>query len=160
MNALTELLVKGATIALASLFFGLRNNAPYHTLAASSLIGAVGYGLYAALLSRSEVLAFFAGTFLCCVLAEVFARILRTPTTVISIVAIIPLVPGVMLYNTMLEFTHGNTISGIEMVVRTLTAAGSMALAITAASIIGKFVISPLGKELHRKPRIKNEKQP
>ena len=93
-------------------------------------------------------------------LAEVFARILRTPTTVISIVAIIPLVPGVMLYNTMLEFTHGNTISGIEMVVRTLTAAGSMALAITAASIIGKFVISPLGKELHRKPRIKNEKQP
>ena len=155
MNALTELLVKGAAIALASLFFGLRNNAPYHTLAASSLIGAVGYGLYAALLSRSEVLAFFAGTFLCCVLAEVFARILRTPTTVISIVAIIPLVPGVML-----EFTQGNTISGIEMVVRTLTSAGSMALAITAASIIGKFVISPLGKELHRKPRIKNEKQP
>lgn len=160
MNALTELLVKGAAIALASLFFGLRQQC-----AVSYTRGFVAYRrgrirLYAALLSRSEVLAFFAGTFLCCVLAEVFARILRTPTTVISIVAIIPLVPGVMLYNTMLEFTHGNTISGIEMVVRTLTAAGSMALAITAASIIGKFVISPLGKELHRKPRIKNEKQP
>lgn len=51
---------------------------------------------------------YFASASVTCFLAEAGARIMRVPVTVILLPAIIPLVPGALLYNTMRALMLGN----------------------------------------------------
>lgn len=151
MNEYLILALQFIAVIFASLFYGMWNSAPRHTLIASSLLGMTGYIVYWFLLGTSEMLAFFLGTFTCCFLSEICARLLKTPATVLSFVAIIPLVPGIMLYNTMLAFAQNDMNGGLRLGVRTLAAAGCMALAITVASLIGKHIITPISLKMAKK---------
>lgn len=129
---------------LAAFFFGLSTNAPKKTRHIAALIGAVGYCVYKLLEPIGVQVSAFVATFICCVGAELLARYLKTSTTGMIIIALIPLVPGVMLYKTMLRFGEGNTLEGIEALSNTLIYAGMMAIGVTLATLIGRFVITPL----------------
>ena len=67
---------------------------------------------------------------------EIGARILKTPVTTLIICALIPLVPGAGMYNTMYEVISGNINSAIESGLNTLASAGTLALGVIFVSTI------------------------
>ncbi len=129
---------------LASFFFGLSTFVSKKIRFIAPLVGAVGFSLYRLVEPYSVNMAAFVSTLLCCVAAEMLARSLKTSSTGVTIVALIPLVPGVMLYKTMLRFGEGNTLEAIEALSNTLMYAGMMALGVTLSTLLGRFVITPL----------------
>ena len=83
--------------------FSLIFNARGKTLITGVAGGVIGWAVY--LVCKHCGIGVFEGTVIaaafCQMYAETFARILKTPTTVIYIPAIVPLVPGGSLYYTM-----------------------------------------------------------
>ncbi len=130
----------------ATLLFALTVGATLKNAAISGVLGGAGYIIYLLLQPLlTEATAVFAATFAVCMSAEVLARVLKTPATVFSIPAILPLVPGLMLYHTLLHFGNGDTVGGLASSVETLIVAGSLALAVTLATLLAKL--------LFKKPR-------
>ena len=97
------------TATVGSLGFALIFNVNRGLLLPASLGGLFAWGVY---LLCAEVFGLnvlisnvVAGTF-CQIYAEILARILKTPATVICIPSVIPLIPGGALYNTMYSAVH------------------------------------------------------
>ena len=97
------------TATIGSLGFALIFNVNRRLLIPASLGGLFAWGVY---LLAAEWLGLhllvanvIAGVF-CQLYSEVLARILKTPSTVICIPAIIPLIPGGALYRTMYSAVH------------------------------------------------------
>ena len=91
--------------------FALIFNVKRELLITTAVAGFLGWGLY---LLCSEVFGIgvlmsnvLASAF-CQIYAEVTARICKTPTTVIYVPAVIPLLPGASLYNTMYSAVHSD----------------------------------------------------
>ena len=130
---------------LAVVFFAVGMRAPIRTIAIAALDGTLGYMIYILLCYyTSSNLAVFVATFVICLVAEFTARIIKAPTTIISFTAMVPLVPGVMLYDTMRQFAAGNFNYGIEAAVKTIVFAGSMSLAVSVAAVVVKIVFTKI----------------
>ncbi len=88
---------------VGSLGFALIFNAGKKTLFPSIVGGMLGWAVYLLFeyLNVGVFVATIVAAAFCQIYSEVFARILKAPTTVIYIPAIVPLVPGGALYNTM-----------------------------------------------------------
>lgn len=143
MNLILEFLFS----YLASFFFALSSFAKRKTVFIAPLVGAIGHLIFTILSPNSEMVAAFVSTFFCCVMAEILARVMKTSATGVSLVAVIPLVPGVMLYETMHRFIEGNTIVGVQTLAKTLLYAGMMAVGVTFAALLGRFVVAPIYKK-------------
>ncbi len=125
----------------ATAFFALSVRSSRRTAGVAGILGGLGFALNMGFDSfMSSASAVFFATLAACLLAECAARLLKTPATVLSIPAIIPLVPGVSLYRTLLIFGKGDNAGGLNMLVHTLLIAGSMSLAVTMATIIAKLL--------------------
>ncbi len=125
----------------ATMFFALTVSSSYKMSAISGILGSAGYLISMFLKPfTAEATAVFVATFTVCMLAEVLARLMKTPSTVISIPAILPLVPGLMLYKTLLHFAEGDNIGGLNSTVETLIVAGSLSLAVTLATLLAKLL--------------------
>ncbi len=125
----------------ATMFFALSVKASFKAAAVAGALGGGGYVMYILLCNViSGASAIFFATLTVCLLAECAARFLKTPATVISIPAIIPLVPGLMLYKTLRIFGTGDNIGGAEMLVQTLIFTGCMSLAVTLSTILAKYL--------------------
>lgn len=130
---------------LAVVFFAIGMRAPLRAIAVAAVDGTLGYMLYILLCYyTSQNLAVFVATFVICLAAEFTARVIKAPTTIISFTAMIPLVPGVMLYETMRDFAAGDFNGGIEAAVKTLVFTGSMSLAVSVAAIVVKIVFTKI----------------
>ena len=131
----------GIACAAATLFFALGVGGSLKASVTAGCLSSIGYVIYLLMkLECSESASVFVATLVVCLLAETLARILKTPSTVLSIPAILPLVPGLMLYRTMLDFGKGDTLRGMSSAVETLIVAGTMSLAVTLATIIAKLL--------------------
>lgn len=139
----------------ASLFYGLSLAAPKRSLIAASFLGFLGFFVYSILYeyTGSEYSAAFFGTLAACIPAEFLARTIKTPATVIVFISIIPLVPGLMLYQAMLFFAQYQLLEGASMLIRTLIYACCMAIAVTISTMTGKYLFNPLFKKLNRKTK-------
>ncbi|PKM62906.1 MAG: hypothetical protein CVU97_03025 [Firmicutes bacterium HGW-Firmicutes-21] len=148
-----ELLITLTATFFASLFFGLSLSAPKRTLFVAPVLGLTGYLVFTLInnATGSEYSAAFFGTLAACIPAEVFARIIKTPATVIIFISVIPLVPGMMLYQSMLFFAQNNFTSGTYEIIRTLVYSGCMAIAITVSTVLGKQLLTPLFKRINAK---------
>jgi uncharacterized membrane protein YjjB (DUF3815 family) len=137
----------------ASLFFGMSLAAPKRTLVAASFLGFLGFLVYEIIVESggSEYSAAFFGTLAACIPAEIFARTIKTPATVIIFISVIPLVPGLMLYQAMLFFAQNQLLEGASMLIRTLIYACCMAIAVTISTMTGKHLLNPLFKIINRK---------
>lgn len=123
----------------ATLFFALSVRSTLKNAFIAGGLGGLGYVLYVSLGTLlSDSGAVFFATLAACLGAEVVARLIKSPATVFSIPAIIPLVPGIMLYQTMLKFGEGNNAAGTNSAVATILVAGSMSLAVTIATLVAK----------------------
>ena len=124
----------GGTLGYAFLL-----NAPLSTVLPASLTGLLGYVLYEVmvnLLGQGAVFSYFAATVVIAVLCEIEARLMRMPSTIFLLTALVPLVPGYTFYCAMLALVENNG-----------DAAGAFALEavqIVAAIAVGAAVTSVL----------------
>lgn len=136
-----EYLFIGLASTVAVFFFALSVRSCVKNSIIAGGLGGASYVLYMVLQNFfNEVGAVFFATLAGCLCAEVVARIIKAPATVFSIPIIIPLVPGLMLYRTMLSFGRGDNSGGVGGAVSTLLVAGSMSLAVTLATLVAKLV--------------------
>ncbi|MDO4483541.1 MAG: threonine/serine exporter family protein [Clostridia bacterium] len=99
------------TDILLSLLFGMvatagfagLTHAPRRTWLPASVVGGIGYMLYE-ILQRggvAEPASMFAGVLCACILSQILARKMRVIATIFITLSIIPCVPGLGLYRTM-----------------------------------------------------------
>ena len=83
---------------------------PKRGLLPTSLLGGCGYVIFLILsLGRSnQMIAYFFATFFVAICSEVFARMMKMPATIFTVPGIIPLVPGIGLYNTMMHLVQNS----------------------------------------------------
>ncbi len=123
-----------AACFLAAFCFSFLMNQPFHTVLPSALIAAAGYFVF--LLMGKTTVAYFAAAFLIAFSCEVLARKMKTAATLFVTSAIIPLVPGVGLYRTMLYLSQEDFTKAWETGAETILGICAIALAITFSSIL------------------------
>ena len=120
----------------ASLFFAYLFHAPKRCIISSSLIGMIGYLVYMLFVDfiAGSVGGSFAASVVIAILSEAAARIQHAPASVFTSVAVIPLVPGGGLYETMFYIVRSNYNAAVSRGVETILIAGCIALAIALVS--------------------------
>lgn len=120
----------------ASLFFALIMNAPAKTLIHTSIAASVGYIIYVACSNQlNTTLGFFAGTMFVAMMGEIFARKFKMPATTFIFPAVIPIVPGIGLYQTMLALVQNDIPSALEIGANTILNIAAMAIAMAMVSV-------------------------
>ena len=123
-----DIIVGIVTAFLGTLGFAVVFRSKKQHIPVISLGGALSWAVYlaSAVFFTSEPLCYFIASSAVGIYSEIFARVLKTPTTNIFAVAVLPLIPGGALYYTMRyavnghwsEFlTHGNRTLGIAVAI-------------------------------------------
>jgi len=106
----------------------------------ASLTGAVSWLVYLWLEELSTVSRFLLATVAVALLAEVFARLFKTPATVFLIIGIIPLVPGGGIYYTMEALVNGNMADFLHYGMSTASSAGAIAVGCSLVSSVVRII--------------------
>ena len=126
--------------AMATCGFSIFFNAPKKLLLPSSVVGGVGWIIYLVMSVHFDnplVYAFTAAIFIA-VSSEIFARLLKQPAIVIIIPGILPLVPGISLYNTVL-YT-------IQKKYELAASTGTRAIIVSIGISLGILVVASLSR--------------
>lgn len=128
---------------ISTFAFGIVFNIKDKNLFFAALCGALGWFVYkfSLMFGISDTTALFLASLALSTYSEVFARILKTPVTTFVIAALIPLVPGGGMYYTMVEAITGDIMKSLEIGIKTIASAGSLALGIILVSTITKTII-------------------
>lgn len=124
---------------LASALFALLFRTPGRLIAPASVTAVMGYALslWAGAELNAEWAGVFFGALVAALIGEVLAIRLRAPATIFLTVAVIPMVPGAGLYNTMLAMVQGRYADAATAGSNTMLSAGGIALGLSiAASIV------------------------
>ncbi len=130
--------------------FGVLFQAPRKTLVPSGIIGAVGWVVFIYLGKELEYSSFYANFFATValsLLSELSARLFRQPTTIFVIPGIIPIVPGLGIYQGMTTIIEKNYERGLGILLTACTDAVAIALGIMVMTSF--FRVLKLGKD-HR----------
>lgn len=103
-------------------------------------IGMVAQVTYLLLADFSTISRLLLATVVTAGLAEVFARILKTPATVFLIIGIIPLVPGGGLYYTMESLVNGDMQMFARYGMETVASAGAIAVGSSLVSAVTRLI--------------------
>ena len=103
-------------------------------------IGMMAQVTYLALTGFSTAARLLLATVVTAALAEVFARVLKTPATVLLIICIIPLVPGGGLYYTMESLVNGDMQLFVRYGLETVVSAGAIAVGSSLVSAVTRLV--------------------
>lgn len=136
---------------LATVAFGILFQGPKRILVQSGVIGGVGWVLFITLKSVFEIHSFaanFLASLVIALLSEMAARIFKQPVTVFNVPAIIPLVPGLGMYQGMHYILNGAVSYGTEVL--TGAALDSCAIAIGLMMVSGAFRALKTGGEIAR----------
>lgn len=122
----------------AVLFFALVMSTPKKALFSDAVVGAAGYFIYEAVFTVTghEIFGYFCGTVFIAASGEISARILKSPSIVFVFPALIPLVPGVGLYETMLTLVENRPQDFMAEGINTLFIAGTMAISVALVNVI------------------------
>jgi len=139
MNIVKDFIV----CSVAVLFYSLLMNSPRKSILFAAIISGIGYitNDLIFLLIGNEVLGFFGGTLIIAIMGEIFARIMKMPSIIFIFPAVIPLVPGIGLYRTMLLLVQKNYGDAVTMGAQTLFIAGAMSVAIALVNIVARYFI-------------------
>lgn len=88
------------------------------------------YLLSAPLFNHNEFLQYFTSAVVLSIYSEIMARVRKCPTTSYMFVAILPLVPGAMIYNAMIFAINGQVSEFLSNALHTLAIAGSLAVGV------------------------------
>lgn len=124
--------------------FSILFNIPSKNIFMSAVCGAVGWATYWVVMktAHSPIVGSLMGAFVAGILGEYFAVKNRRPATVFIIPAILPLVPGYGLYNTMFNAIQKNYATAGNIGIEALMIALSIALGLIFSSSATKLVRS------------------
>lgn len=122
----------------ATVFFTLLMRVPRRAVLPAALLGGLGYAAYevAKVLLQSSIAGYFLGTLLMAACSEILARFMHMPATVFIIPAIIPLVPGLGLYQTMNDVVQGQNSLAAQVGTTTLLSIAAMAMAMVLTTLL------------------------
>ncbi|MBC2580364.1 threonine/serine exporter family protein [Clostridium sp. DJ247] len=129
---------------VATFGFAVMFNIKGKNLVFASLGGGLSWLIYLLAfdhLGFSNVGSFFIASAIASTYSEIAARLLKTPVTTFIICAIIPLVPGGGMYNTMFQSIQGNITESLGLGIQTLSIAGTVAVASFFVSSIAKAIV-------------------
>ena len=128
---------------IATIGFAIFLSAPKSTLISSGFVGGFGWSVfyYLVKLTENSILSNFIAALLVSYISEILARKLKQPAIIFIIPGIIPLVPGLGMYNTMLYLVQKDYNNAI--------AKGADVLFVGGAISLGILVITSLVKTLH-----------
>ena len=123
---------------LATAGFSIFFNSPKRSLIPSGIIGGIGWTVSIILLrfSGNAILTNFFAAALISLLSEILARKMKYPAIIFVNPGILPLIPGLGLYNTMLSLVEGNYTSAVSI--------GTNALFVSASIATGILLITSL----------------
>lgn len=138
---ITTMIIQSLLAFFSTLGFGILFNIKGKKLFYAGLGGGLSWfiSLCCESLGFNTSSSFFIASILFSIYSEIMARILKTPVTTLIICALIPLVPGGGMYYTMYEAVNGNIITSIELGLKTLANAGSLALGIILVSTLTRL---------------------
>ncbi len=136
-------IVEILTSLLGTLGFSVVFRSRKEHLAVLSLGGALSWTAYivASFVFESEPVCYFIAAAVVAIYAEVFARILKTPTTNILIPALLPMIPGSGLYYTMRFAISEDWQSFFARGGATLAIALAIALGIISVSTVTRLLL-------------------
>jgi len=139
----TKLILNMIYCFVATCFFALIMNSPKKVIPISSFTAAIGYMIYYLCVDVNQtMLGFFLGTLAIALSGEICARLFKMPATIFIFPAVVPIVPGLGLYQTMLSFVQDDLSSALEIGVGTILNIGAMAIAMALISLISsKFPV-------------------
>lgn len=120
----------------ATVFYCIIMSLPKRALAFSSLCASVSYLIYRIifLVAGEELIGYLVASLIGAVISELLARICKMPVTVFVFPAVIPLVPGLGLYRTMLCLVQ-NDMSGFASAgTKTLMISGIIAVTVAVVN--------------------------
>ena len=119
-------------IMLATFCFSILFNIRGKNIFFTALGGGITWVFYSTFLNllQVDIYAVFIAAMAAGVFSEVMARVLKAPVTVFVICAIIPLVPGGAMYQTMLQAVLGNVSQSVNLGIHTIAIAGTIAIGI------------------------------
>lgn len=116
---------------IATATFAVLFQAPFRSLPVSGVIGGVGWIIYTYMRQDWEYNSFYANlaaTVVLSLLSELAARIFKGPTTIFVIPGIIPLVPGLGLYQGISQIIENRYEQGVNFLVTAGMDASAIAL--------------------------------
>ena len=128
---------------LATIGFSIYFNVPKSALIPSGLTGGIGWSLYYILINstNNDILSNFLAAIVVAWISEFLARKLKHHAILFVIPGIIPLVPGLGMYNTMLYLVQSN----YELAI----AKGANVLFVGGAISLGVLVVTSLSRTLN-----------
>lgn len=126
---------------IASTLYGYIFNAPKNAIALIGVNATIGFLIYHFFANnlKQDIWGIFIATFVISILSELFARILKMPTTIFLTSGMIPLVPGIKIYYTMLSFIQNDYEKTQGLLMQTLLTAVSIAFSIAITSTLFNF---------------------
>ena len=117
---------------MSTIGFAVYMNCPKDQIIPCGITGTVGWIIYYFLNIQLESIIFanFIAALAVTVMSDKFARKLKKPAILFILPGIIPLVPGLGLYNTMLYLVQGDYTLAISKGMDTLLVSGAIALAL------------------------------
>ena len=130
--------------ALSVAAFSIITSAPQNTIWSSSFVSAFAYIIYRLININAgkEIFACFIATLVISILSEILARVYKNPSTIFIFPGILPLVPGVGLYNSMLYLIQRDYEMFIAKAVNTLFISGSIAIAVAIVHITARSIFT------------------
>ncbi|RDY26464.1 threonine/serine exporter [Romboutsia weinsteinii] len=121
-----------------ALSFGILFNIKGKYLIVAGVGGAITWFIYKLCLGYEfgESSSLFIAALVFSIYCEFAARIYKTPSTILSVCCLIPLVPGYGVYNTMYSLLVGDYIKAMEYGTSTLSSAGALALGVIFVSTL------------------------
>lgn len=118
--------------------FGILFNIKGKYLIIAGVGGAIGWFLYkfCMQISIGESFSLFIASIGFSIYCETCARLYKTPSTILSVCCLIPLVPGYGIYNSLYAFLTKDYIKAVDYGVSTISNACSLALGIILISTI------------------------
>lgn len=148
---------------LATAAFGVLFQAPRRSLVTSGVIGAVGWVIFVLLrhhLGYNSFYANFLATIIIALGSEFAARSFKQPVTVYVIPGIIPLVPGLGMYQGMTQIIEKNYDLGMSILLTAGTDAAAIALGMMFMTSVFRVVkISRVRKQRLQKLKEFSSKQ-
>lgn len=100
------------------------------------------YLLTAPLFGHNQFLQYFTAALALSIYSEVMARVRRCPTTSYMFVAILPLVPGALVYNAMIFAINGQITEFVSTGLHTLAIAGSLAVGVAVVPSLVRIYLT------------------
>lgn len=133
-----EIILNALYSFIASFAFGVQFNIRFRHITAAALGSIISQVIFstAEMSGSSEILCYFLAACAISVYSEFLAKRLHVPVNMYLVVAIIPLVPGRMIYQAMITLVNGDTQGFAEMCAATFSAAGAIAMGVFAVSSV------------------------